>query len=221
MDNAATALLMAGGMILAVIVISIFVLSYTNVSQLAQTEVDATLQAEIDDFNKVFVAFNKTAMYGTDVISALNLAIDNNTRYNVSIGEEYYVDVSFKLLSSDSINNVKILHKFKDGMFTTKQISSTKDYDFEGGEVYSLSTDEHALRVFLQDADKPGETKTYVNQLDTSDPNFSSSDNSSYIIEYSGSADFKRKTFKCSEISYDTNGRVVSISFVQVKESKY
>ena len=104
MENAAKGLLMAGGMLLAVIVISLFIYGYTNVTHLAEADKNKGLLEEIQEYNQQYLAYNKSAMYGTDVISILNLAISNNKLNNVQNDpdDQLYVDVSFKL-ESDSI----------------------------------------------------------------------------------------------------------------------
>ena len=44
-------------------------------------------QEEILAFNQGFEAYNKKLMYGSDVVSVINKAIDNNKRYKVNAGD--------------------------------------------------------------------------------------------------------------------------------------
>lgn len=65
---------------------------------------DDSIQKEISVFNTGFEAYNKKIMYGADIISVLNKAIDNNKTYGVEFYDspsnpemlDYYVDVIFK-----------------------------------------------------------------------------------------------------------------------------
>ena len=63
MENASKALLMAGGMIIAIIIISIFIYGYNSMTQMAQSKQDVEILEEIKDFNKPYLAFNKSAIY--------------------------------------------------------------------------------------------------------------------------------------------------------------
>ena len=78
MENASKALLIAGGVLLAVLVLSLFGLLLSNISsnQMAQ---EKTKQAEqLKEFNQQWEAYNKKALYGTDIITVVNKAIQNN-----------------------------------------------------------------------------------------------------------------------------------------------
>lgn len=207
MENASKALLIAGGILIAMIVISIFIMGYSNITQLAQTEVDAELKQQIDDYNKPYLAFNKNTMYGIDVISALNLAISNNKLNKVSLGEEFYVDVSFKL--KDLIQDREDIYTLDTSTNTqSHKIDPIKNYDFKIGETYKLSSNLNEIINFLDTANNVEQERT-INETDDKGTVLK------YTVRYSGIADFKRKTFKCSKVEYDSNGRVKSIEFEQ------
>lgn len=220
MDNAAKALLMAGGILIAIIVISLFIMAYSNITQLAQLKADEELRQEIVESNKKYLAFNKTAMYGTDVISILNLVISDNRINNVKAGEELYINVEFKL-TKDSIQDTVYQYTLDPSTGIYKSELLTKDkssfgagnFSFEVNHVYSLSSNLDAINAFLRTADSAEETRR----------NISTSGDvvTKYTITYSGIADFKRKTFKCAKIEYDANGRVKNLRFEQIQESVY
>ena len=95
MENASKALLMAGGVLIGIITITMFVFMFNNI----QHAVDGTSinyeEEELLAFNKGFEEFNKKIMYGADVISVINKAIDNNKRNGVTNqkNSDFYVDV--------------------------------------------------------------------------------------------------------------------------------
>lgn len=103
MENASKALIIAGGILISIIVISIFYFSFGRLGTLVGESESDNLQKEIMMFNKGFEAYNKKLMYGADIISVLNKAIDNNKSYGVEFYNEpensamldYYVDVIF------------------------------------------------------------------------------------------------------------------------------
>ena len=59
-------------------------------------------QKELVAFNKGFQAYNKRMMYGADVISVVNKAIDNNRKYGNAYYDgsnsqkDYFVNIRFK-----------------------------------------------------------------------------------------------------------------------------
>ena len=88
MENASKALLIAGGILIGIITISIFYFSFGNVSSLVGETQENTQQKELLAFNSSFEAYNKKAMYGADIISVLNKAIDNNLKNGVEQDKE-------------------------------------------------------------------------------------------------------------------------------------
>ncbi len=220
MENASTALLMAGGMLLAVIVISLFILGYSYVTEMAQSKVDVELLEEIEEFNAPLLSFNKTAMYGTDVISILNLAISNNKINRVRVGEEFYIDVEFKL-TKDSIQDTVYEYALNEekATYSSKVVTKNKalygasEFAFEVNHAYSLSNNLEPITEFLQTSNKTEETRRVISTKDAIV--------TKYTITYSGIADFKRKTFKCSKVEYDSYGRINALRFEQIQESVY
>jgi len=100
MENASKALIIAGGVLIAMITISVFYYMYGHISEFSHVIQDDTVEEERRAFNESFTAYQKKLMYGSDVISVINKAVDNNKRYNVENESDngYYVDVSFTLI---------------------------------------------------------------------------------------------------------------------------
>ena len=74
MENASYALKMAAGVLLAVLILSLMTFILNNYSQTQKTILEAKKTEKIVEFNEQFQAYEKAQMYGTDVISCLNLA---------------------------------------------------------------------------------------------------------------------------------------------------
>ncbi|MDE5830405.1 MAG: hypothetical protein K2H53_01630 [Clostridia bacterium] len=103
MENAAKALVIAGSILIGMIVISIFYYTFNTIGHLVGETEENTTQREIIAFNKTFEAYNKKLMYGIDIVSVLNRAIDNNNRYDVNGSEkDYYVNVKFTYNTEDA-----------------------------------------------------------------------------------------------------------------------
>lgn len=85
MENATKALLIAGGILLAVLILSLLILLFSNISsnQLAQ---EKKIKAEqLKEFNQQWEAYNKKALFGADIITVVNKANDKNKESNVTV----------------------------------------------------------------------------------------------------------------------------------------
>lgn len=101
MENASKALMIAGAILIAMIVISLFYYAFGQIGSFMQATEEDSTQKEISAVNTSFEAYNKKVMYGVDIISVINKAIDNNKRYDVEYFNEpedeemldYYINI--------------------------------------------------------------------------------------------------------------------------------
>lgn len=117
MENSVSALQIAAGLIIATLLISLLVFVFNNISKLENTKRDTEVTKEVSEFNKKFAAFDKTSMYGTDVISVLGLAISNNKIQNQEltanpIGNyedklDYSINIEVKIKNDISQKTIK------------------------------------------------------------------------------------------------------------------
>lgn len=81
MENASRALEMAAGVLLAVLILSLLAFFFSSISS-RPVEEDLRMSAEqLAKFNQEYEVYQKSTMYGVDVISCLNKAISNNEKY--------------------------------------------------------------------------------------------------------------------------------------------
>lgn len=94
MENASYALKIVAGFLIAAMVIAIisYVFSVLKANQIATNE--SVSRENIKTFNKAFEVYEKKLMYGTDVLSCLNKAENNNQQYVYNI---YYGKDSSKI----------------------------------------------------------------------------------------------------------------------------
>ena len=83
MENASYALKMAAGVLLAVLILSIMTFILNNYTQTQKTILESKKSEKVVEFNEQFQAYEKAQMYGTDVISCLNLAYSMNVENRV------------------------------------------------------------------------------------------------------------------------------------------
>ena len=81
MENATTALYIAAGTLIGVMIISLVVFFFRRVGTM-YSEQDAIMSTEqLSEWNKEYLAYDKKLMYGTDLVSVLNKATNNNLKY--------------------------------------------------------------------------------------------------------------------------------------------
>lgn len=104
MENASKALIMAAGVLLAVMILAIVVYFFSTLSVFPNSDDEVTQIEQITAFNLEYEVYDKKIMYGVDVISALNKAKSNNEKYvegnflsGDKSGTEFYVDIGVTL----------------------------------------------------------------------------------------------------------------------------
>ena len=86
MENASKALIMAASVLIAIVIISAFVLMMSNLTSYQQKNYDTELTAQVADFNNQFVTYARDGIRGSDMISLMNRIADYNTRYTGTEG---------------------------------------------------------------------------------------------------------------------------------------
>lgn len=100
MENATKALLIAGGVLIALIIITMFILMFNRLSSMEKEQTEQTEMEQLAAFNAEYEAFNKKVMYGVDVITLINKVEANNKKYLNNA--DYQIKI---LLNGIEINN--------------------------------------------------------------------------------------------------------------------
>ena len=85
MENASKALIMAASVLIAIVIISAFVLMMSNLTSYQESSYQSNLSAQIAEFNNQYTTYDRSNIRGSDMISLMNKVSDYNTRYT---GEE-------------------------------------------------------------------------------------------------------------------------------------
>lgn len=100
MENAVKALTMAGGILIAIMVIAALVYVSGTFQVIPKTQDESAEARQLSIFNQQYESYARDGLYGADLISILNKARDNNKRYDVTNPEErMYVEIEFTLLT--------------------------------------------------------------------------------------------------------------------------
>ena len=88
MENASRALIMAGSVLIALMIIGALMLMFGNLTSYQGTDTESTRTAQIAEFNQQFETYDRNNVRGSDLYSLLNKVIDYNRRQSwEGIGE--------------------------------------------------------------------------------------------------------------------------------------
>lgn len=235
MENAAKALEIAGGVLIALLIISLFVYMFNKVSYHQAVQNQNLETQKIEAFNKTYESYNKSILYGADVISVINMAISHNLletegssysddtfgnrTYTWNKNDPNFIEVTFKL--EDSIQaSVKAYYddEIAKGMILDPEVIESLEvadpvldaYTNPGISStrieYKLSKDMDKIKLIL-----PSESGTVIKHNKRLGIT---------LIAEQAYEDFISRIFKCEQISYNVEtGRVNKIVFSEHKTS--
>lgn len=166
MENASKALLMAGGILIAVLIIALLVRSFTSVSIFQKAKLSEEEQAQLVAFNEQYTKYLGQYVYGTEVITVINKSLN------------------------DKSHTITTIIKFNNGYTYTRKEWNRYKQEYEEKTIYIKAG---------KDLNITNENDEYV--LDVIN-NPSKEDDS-----------LMRRAFQCTNIGYDSYGRVNSIKF--------
>ena len=121
MENASKALLIAGGILLALLILSTLIYVGTTMSNMADQQNQSKQLEQTAEFNRTYEAYNRSRLYGTDVMSVVNRAIDYNKQLNTN-EEEYFINIVIATLAQGTYTittDAEIdLNNYKNSIFT-------------------------------------------------------------------------------------------------------
>lgn len=83
MENASKALIMAGSVLIALMIIGALVLMFSNLTSYQETNKNLEKSAQIAEFNAQYETYNRNDLRGSKLYSLLNKVIDYNRRESV------------------------------------------------------------------------------------------------------------------------------------------
>lgn len=213
MENATKALVMAGGVLLAVMVLAtlLYAASYWGIFTVSDDNANAIEQ--LSKFNMEYESYARYALYGTDLLSVLNKAMDYNEKNNLSPSDkDLYMDVKFTLINDTTKKTTKY-YQYIDGSIDIPDGQPTYETGaLVGKKQYCLSDDNDNKKI-----------KMFINELYGSKKKTKTSidiDKEKKYIEYleeiAEGTEFKARLFKC-EVSYNNEGRVNCLTFQEQK----
>lgn len=210
MENASKALLMAGGMLIALLVIGALVLMFNQIGDYEKGNQGVKKTSEIAEFNIDFIRYTEGNIKGVDIISLANKVINFNSKNGILNSIDYSKKITLNIDVNDfsklfDSKSYEIKYYNNDFMKTIKKFSSLEN-------TYTLSKMDELSSNYDSIVNKK---KTIGDILgEKYDGKLAVKDIEGYR-EYS---EFKASTFKCKEEpKYHDDGQVKELSFKFVK----
>lgn len=113
MENASKALLIAGGIFLALLTLTTIVYMLSNLNTIGEAQTKQNEKKRLDAWNAEWEAYNKELLQAADVLTVCNKAEQNNSDYN---GNSDYI-VTVHVFDKDGRTSIDIRTKEKAKIF--------------------------------------------------------------------------------------------------------
>lgn len=163
MENATKALMIAAGILFALILFGTFIYLFTQISQNSNLQDKAKLMEQVNEFNKPYEAYQRNLIRGVEIASLCNRANSYNTQ-NYDLGKEEKIHIYITLTLEDweekrknvqydmtgynfdqmKKNNAQGFHDFKIKYFKCEKIEYNKNTG-KVNKMYFIEVDEEAL----------------------------------------------------------------------------
>lgn len=221
MENASKALIIAGSVLLAMLIIGSLVFMFNTLSDLRQTEADAEDVEQLAKYNRQIETFNRNGLYGSEIMSLANLIEDYNIRQS---GLKGYTAITLEVyttgiagadnptMQAQYTGENGYMQLIQDFNSLQNSVDTKKAETLYGQTIERLSgmrTEQiiEALRNY-----DVSETQIQTIIRDEINPTVSE-----YTIQKSELTEFKNKQFGTPEIEYDQyTGRIIKMVFRQI-----
>lgn len=242
MENASKALLIAGGVLIALIIMSLLVVTFTKIGDYQKSQSTSSKESELAKFNRDFERYTEGEIKGVDIVSLINKIHDYNTKKESILGgdsatDSTAIDYNIKMeltVSGLDAFNTKYAYKgdtsndqlFKQGSFTYNStnregntIKDQLDGFAEGEKQLGISFMKKLSSTYI-----PGETRQKnideiskkLKEIDKDKYESWNGDNSptlDTIKKYRQYSEFKSDKFIASDTPKYKNGQICELSF--------
>lgn len=161
MENASKALLMAGGILIALLIISMLLLMITNIGDYQRTKDSGAKATQVAKFNRDFERYtDDDEIKGTDIISLINKIQDYNSiqvsNTSESSGTTNYVDYNIKMsITISGLTKFNEKYIYDEGNIALFQQDKYEIGIDEDGKVMGNKI-ANELKAFLASVNAPG-----------------------------------------------------------------
>ena len=221
MENASKALIMAGGVLIALLVIGLLVFFYNNLSSLQSIKQSNDDVEAITEFNKKYEVYARN-IYGSEILSLANMVDDYNTRESNNKG---YTKLELYVTFKSTINENYFV---KNQTYTARQIcEQVEKIQSEINKYSSRNKKDGHIFYHKTAGDKISRTTAQLATMRTNDikntlgyeeneklPDEITNDIQAYNNIKNLLTEIKSKTFKYEEFEYDKKtGRITKMTY--------
>ena len=215
MENASKALLIAGGILLAILILGLLALLLSSLSSNQLAEEKKTEAKQLQEFNQQWEAYNKKALFGSEIITVVDKAIQNNkSAETMDEKNKFYVNVTIDCKNTTFDTKITKID-LKTGT-TTDEVEEIPATANNGTKITKESVSLSGITELgsWQTNGKLAMSNKVVEKFKNTSYKEKYEDKQNNAIYYLDSAFkvFKTTPFKCKGIDYD-NGRVHAIHF--------
>ena len=209
MENASKALLMAGGILIALVIIGLLLLMFNRIAIMKNSKNASLEDSQIIAFNKEFEKYADTdKIRGVDFITLTNKVIDykNGTGSSNGISDDHEITIVLKNISDYTSLHILNYKKFvwntlKNGDLVINGSSSNKNSDFIKNIIYARNLEEsNSLKIMTAvksfSSFETLKTSNYKSVVGTGSGKIEDEDHFDIYKDYS---EFKGVEFKLSE----------------------
>lgn len=216
MENATKALMIAAGVLVGIMLITLMIYGYEQVSSYYAAKEENKKIEQLADFNKQYIPYNRDDVRGSDIISLVNKIVDFN-----NLKDEEEITISIQIKKEDVKNFYFNYDKNKSvTLIPTNGIIYTEDTIYNIGhlmdvakKIENIYTQGMATKLSANISTLMGENsrKTKEDLLKELKINYSVNNND--ILKYYQYVQFKRAHFNCEKLEYTEQGRVKNFTF--------
>lgn len=211
MENASKALIMAGGILISLLVISLLVVFFNNLSEIQKEKSSSEYVVKASEFNKQFEAYSRD-VYGSDLLSLANKVNDYNEREADAEGyTQIKVEVKVNIGKNGFDKNI-----FPNGTYTAKNIENkideieSKVKELGNKSISSTTNSKVSRKVSALATMRTSEIKELGFELTDKENGYISDYNRYKTLVQT----IKSRVFKLEKFEYDkNNGRVTLMKY--------
>ncbi len=235
MENASKALLMAAGVLIALVIVGAFMLMMSNLTDYQEKSYQSKADAQTTEFNNQYVGYIRDNIRGSDMVSLMYKVLDYNSRksdagytemrteiiIDSNIREKLAFDDKNRLIMQNSYTQNEI-HLIFDSSSTGKSIRDIEDL-YQQKYANQISTEISTIenlkdnKGFTDDGEQEFvDSKILpVNTVQELRNKYGGLDQIyEDALVYYEYVQFKRAVFNCTDSQYDANtGRIISVDF--------
>lgn len=215
MENASKALIMAGSVLIALLIIGALLLMFNSLSSYQEVGTQEEKEAQVIQFNNQFETYLRNNVRGSDMISLMNRIVDYNARKGDDTQEQFQ-KMDIKIIGID-VNKLKY-DQNDNGIIETNYTEDTikslltevqeLEEKYQSKYIGALSANISKIMSSKEEVEKilPKRLESYEGYNKIKED----------TKEYYQYSQFKRLNFNCetSQTQYNSNtGRIISIEF--------